>query len=201
MEFVSSDMILSGICKILIQIKELLYRIYNTFFTINLNPMYKRTRFCNKIFIIVNILLIMMVISCSAFFRSSGENEKKKIEFETIAKGGQGRIEETVNMVIKDLEKLDSLWNVVFKTRIPKPELPEINFEKEMVLAVFMGYLPTGGYSVSIENIYSKGCSLIVERKVVTPGPDDLVTDEETQPFHIVKTAKTDKEIIFVKSE
>ncbi len=141
----------------------------------------------------------MIVVSCSAIFRASGEDDKKIIEFESIAKGGHGRIEESVNMVIKNNEKLDSLWNVVFKTRIPKPELPEVDFEKEMVLAVFMGYTSTGGYSVSIENIYEKGGMVIVERKVVTPGPDDLVTDEETQPFHIVKMAKTDKEIIFVK--
>lgn len=66
-----------------------------------------------------------------------------------------------------------------------------------MILGVFMGYLPTGGYSVSIENIFVKGCKVFVERKVVTPGPEDMVTDAETQPFHIVKTKKTDKEIVF----
>ena len=141
----------------------------------------------------------MFGISCSAIFRSSGESDKEMFEFETIARGGHGRIEEPVNMVIKDHEKWDSLWNKVYKTRIPKPDLPEVNFEKEMIIAVFMGYTSTGGYSVSIENIFAKGCKLTVERKVVTPGPDDLVTDEETQPFHIVKTTKTDKEIVFVK--
>ncbi len=154
------------------------------------------TIFCKKGLIII---IITMFGGFSGISGTFGEDEKEIFEFETIAKGGHGRIEEPINMVIKDIEKLDSLWNVVFKTRIPKPDLPEVNFEKEMVLAVFMGYIPTGGYSVSIENIYAKGCKVIVERKVVTPEPDELVTMDETQPFHIVKTKKTDKEIVFVK--
>ena len=149
-----------------------------------------------KIFPFIVISIILHGISCSGIFRASVD-EGEIIEFETLAKGGYGGIEEPVNLVIKDNKKWDSLWSKVYKTRIPKPELPEVNFEEEMILAVFMGYYPTGGYSVSIENIIEKEERLIVEKKVVTPGPDDMVTNAITHPFHIVKTKKTDKEIVF----
>ena len=149
-----------------------------------------------KIFPLIVICIIFPGISCSGIFRTSVD-EGEIIEFETLAKGGYGRIEESVNLVIKNYEKWDSLWSKVYETRIPKPELPEVNFEEEMILAVFMGYHPTGGYSVSIENIIEKEERLIVEKKVVTPGPDDMVTNAITHPFHIVKTKKTDKEIVF----
>lgn len=149
-----------------------------------------------KIFPLIVISIILHGISCSGIFRASVD-EGKIIEFETLAKGGYGGIEEPVNMVIKDNEKWDSLWNKVYETRTPKPELPEVDFEEEMILAVFMGYCPTGGYSISIENIIEKEERLIVEKKVVTPGPDDMVTNAITHPFHIVKTKITDKEIVF----
>ncbi|MGD0094676.1 MAG: protease complex subunit PrcB family protein, partial [Planctomycetota bacterium] len=41
----------------------------------------------------------------------------------------------------------------VFTEDKEHPQPPQISFEKEMVVAVFAGQKPTGGYSVKIENV------------------------------------------------
>ena len=70
----------------------------------------------------------------------------------------------------------------------------EINFSEYIILAAFSELRPLGGCSIEIKNVfeYSGGINVRIENFVPQAG-----VAEETQPYHIVKIPKTNKQIFF----
>ena len=99
--------------------------------------------------------------------------------------------------MIKSISEWSDLWNKVYSTVEPKPALPEINFNNEMILATFQGSHSTGGYSTAITELLEKENSLEVQVEEISPAPGSTVTQSFTQPFHIIKTKTTNKDIVF----
>ncbi|MCY3020404.1 MAG: protease complex subunit PrcB family protein [Planctomycetota bacterium] len=90
----------------------------------------------------------------------------------------------------------------VFDEGAKKDQPPGINFEKEMVLAVFAGEKPTGGHSVKIEKVVygaaKKTVWVIYREKAPEPGAG--VTQALTYPSHVVAVKKVEGEVRFVKA-
>lgn len=120
---------------------------------------------------------------------------EQELIFETISKGSWSGHNDRKNYVIKDNTKWSNLWDIVHLRVTPKPELPDINFNDEMIIAVFQGSRPTGGYNIEITGIIEKENSIEVFIKETSPV--GIVTLVLTQPYHIVKIKKADKEVIF----
>ena len=89
-------------------------------------------------------------------------------------------------------------YHFVHLIKRPKKLLKNhINFNDEMIIAVFQGGHSSGGYSIKIKRINEKENSVEVFVKETSPSPLSGVTDALTQPYHIVKTKRVDKEVIF----
>lgn len=101
------------------------------------------------------------------------------------------------NYVINNNEDWQSLWNKVYSIQKPTPPLPTVDFSKDIVIAVFQGVQGSGGYSIEIIKIVEAENSIKVFVRETSPGPSCTVTDALTQPYHIIKISKTDKEVIF----
>jgi hypothetical protein len=99
--------------------------------------------------------------------------------------------------IARDVESWQSLWKTMRGKSIPLPELPEVDFQKHMVIGVFMGSRPTGGYSVHITRIMKKD-TMIVSVRETAPGPGDLVSMALTAPYHVVVVPRSDKPVAFV---
>lgn len=89
-------------------------------------------------------------------------------------------------LVIETEGEWKEVWEKVVGFQIPKPKLPEVDFETEMIIAVFMGEQRTGGYSIDITRIIKEEEEIVVQVKEKHPDPDLLVTMALTQPYHIV---------------
>ncbi|MEW6295926.1 MAG: DUF4382 domain-containing protein [Candidatus Diapherotrites archaeon] len=126
------------------------------------------------------------------------EEHGKEIDFETIEKGYNSGYKTAENLVVKDNSAWQAAWSKVKEGVSPAPELPSVDFSKEMVIAVFMGEQSTGGYSIEIDDLREQGNSIRVFVEESSPGPDEVVTLALTQPYHIVRTYLTDKNIEFV---
>jgi hypothetical protein len=109
------------------------------------------------------------------------------IPFEEIDSKGGGGITERVEYLISDNETWNSLWNDLHATRSSVPPLPIVNFSAEMVIAVFQGERPTGGYVTTITRIIQTTTSFEVFVDEEHPGPGSIVTMAFTQPHHIVR--------------
>lgn len=117
-----------------------------------------------------------------------GEN----LEFETVSHQTQSNYQEDGKYVIRDQAALENLWE-----NFSDEEMPEVDFENQMMLAVFMGEKPTGGFSVEITEIIETEDSVEVLIKETIPGEDDMVTTALTYPEHIVISERCEKEVIF----
>jgi hypothetical protein len=96
---------------------------------------------------------------------------------------------------IRDVEQWNQLWNQAGMNYQPK-----IDFSSQMVIGIFMGEKSSGGYSIEITKIASTPNSLEVYIQESEPEPMSLVASVLTQPYHIVQTAKTDKEVKYIRS-
>lgn len=116
------------------------------------------------------------------------------IAFETLFLSDMSNIDKPQNIIIQSQDKFKGLWEQMNKN----DKLPEIDFEKYTVIAVFMGERSTGGYSIKITNIVENEKNIVVT--INESDPDgDIAADVMTSPFHIVKIMKTNKEIVFNK--
>ena len=123
----------------------------------------------------------------------------QELPLETISKGYYSGHEEEKNYILKDNTEWTNLWSIVHSNRSPEPELPSINFNSEIVIAVFQGTRSTGGYSIEVTKIIEKESTVAVFIKKTEPSPGGVTTQALTSPYHIIKTKKVDKEIIFTE--
>lgn len=101
------------------------------------------------------------------------------------------------NLVINNDADWQRLWESTFTNANPKPPLPQIDFTRRTIIAVFQGVEASSGYEISIEGIVETENSLEVSIKAFEPGSRCGVLGVITEPFHIVEIEKTQKEIVF----
>ena len=102
--------------------------------------------------------------------------------------------------MVKDQKGWEEVWSSMEGNVQPKPETPKVDFEKNRVIAVFMGMRRSGGYTVKITNIEEKD-KLVVTVKESGPPPDAMVTMALTSPFHVVVIPRSDKAVEFVNEK
>lgn len=143
----------------------------------------------------------------ATFIVSSAPEDIKKqdfpreVNFELILKSEHCQYKEKKSYLIKDIIDWEKLWQIVIRqpTIIGQPTfwLPEVDFTKEMIVAVFMGEQSTGGYGIEVIKIIEQENSLEVFIKETLPAVSQPVTAVLTQPCHIIKLPKIEKEVLF----
>jgi len=123
--------------------------------------------------------------------------EAKELPLKTIAEGGFSGHDDRKNYVIKDRVEWGRLWDIVNSCFIPKSSLFDIDFNKYMVIAAFQGQQNTGGYGIEIFKAIETEKNIEVYIKESYPEHGYSVAEVITNPYHIIKTKKTDKEVIF----
>jgi hypothetical protein len=108
----------------------------------------------------------------------------------TVAKGYRSGIREPLQIVVRNQDE----WNAIWKRhssidRNPRPA-PSIDFNREMVVGIFLGEKNTGGYEVEILRGEKQNSSLYFYYREKSPAAGAIVTQLLTQPFHLVKVAK-----------
>jgi len=124
-----------------------------------------------------------------------------EIQFETIEKKISPNTNEKGNYIIKNAEEWRDLWNKIYSAVIIKPEIPEIDFNKYMVVAVFNGFETSGGYDIEINKIGEKDNAVYVFVKKKLPGSGCLTSQSFSNPYHIIGFVKTEKEVLYVEKE
>lgn len=87
-----------------------------------------------------------------------------------------------------------ALWKRHGGMQLPAPDLPTVNFEEDMVLAVFLGERPTGGYSVAVRAVDliesaedgDQPATLAVYAREVRPLKNAIQPQVVITPFHMV---------------
>jgi hypothetical protein len=119
------------------------------------------------------------------------------VAFNTIDRGGQSDIESAREVVVRTPAEWTALW----KQHTPGRKPPAVNFTRSMVVGVFLGSRPTGGYSIDIAGIERKGTELVVTYREGRPAPDDMVTQVLTSPYHLVSIERFAGPVRFARAK
>ncbi|CAM4067708.1 protease complex subunit PrcB family protein [Flavobacterium antarcticum] len=102
----------------------------------------------------------------------------------------QGRESES-NIIIDNQKDLVALFKSV-----GAEEMPNIDFSKNQVVALFLGTKSTGGFRISIDRVEESEGKIYVFKKIETPKADEMVTMALTNPF-VIAEIHSKKEIVF----
>jgi PrcB C-terminal len=104
----------------------------------------------------------------------------------SIDKGPNSQIDSAKQVSARTADEWAKLWmqHAGGRTR------PSVDFNKEVVAAVFLGSRSTAGYAVEITRVRQEGVALVVSYKETRPPPDSVAAQVLTSPFHIVAVPK-----------
>jgi len=134
---------------------------------------------------VVSILLLMPIL-----FGCDANPSPTLTGIETIDKGEYSGIVTKEQLVIESQDEWEELWGRHTAVHVPAPNASEVSFSKGMVIAIFSGEKPTGGYSIEITEVEFADDEVTIFFEEVSPEPGQPVTEALTQPFHIVKINK-----------
>ena len=107
---------------------------------------------------------------------------------------------EAGGMVFRDAESWETFWNrycMVITGEGEKLPPPDVDFSTHMLIGVFSGEKPTGGYGISIQRVLESTKTLVVEYVEKSPAPDAIVTLALTYPCHIISVPRSEKSVEF----
>jgi hypothetical protein len=93
----------------------------------------------------------------------------------------------------------DSEWKALWQRHAPGRPAPSVDFAKQIVVAVFLGSRPSGGYQVQINGVRAEGDALVVQWSESRPGPGQVAAQVMTAPSHIVVVARHTGTVRFEK--
>ena len=111
----------------------------------------------------------------------------------TVVKGPMSGIESPRQAVVRSAAEWSTLW----QAHDPGGAMPAIDFSREMVVAVFLGSRPTGGYAVEIVRAVGNSGTLVVEYVETAPSRDTVTGQVLTAPYHLAAIPKHDGEVRF----
>lgn len=111
----------------------------------------------------------------------------KKLTFTSIESGTTSGIEERTEFLIRTAEDFKTFWARHKSMESPVPSVPRIDFKKEMVIGVFDGTKPSGGYSLKITEVKHGSDEIVVTTKASKPKPGSMNTQMMTQPYDMVR--------------
>ena len=117
-----------------------------------------------------------------------------KVAFETLEPRVRSLVAKEANHVVRERAAWESLW----RSHAGDAALPEVDFSRKMVIAVFLGTKPDGCHSTDITSIIRFDGKLLVTHADTVPGPAVLCTAALVQPAHLVVTDRIDSEVSFL---
>ena len=92
-------------------------------------------------------------------------------------------------------------WQTLWQQHAPGRPAPTVDFTKNMVVAVFLGSRPSGGYGVEITGVRAEGDATVVLWAERRPAPGQMASQVITAPSFIATVPRRDGPVRFQKME
>jgi hypothetical protein len=112
--------------------------------------------------------------------------------FRTLAIGYQTGLSGEGLRVARSANEWSALWREHTSQALPRPDAPEVDFERDVVVIVLAGDRPTGGYGIEVLDATFDGKALVLGARETVPAPDAIVPMVVTRPYHLIATPRTD---------
>ncbi len=148
-------------------------------------------------------------IFCLGFaaFIAHAQQPQTILPFKTLAKHSQCEPPQRKEYVIRTQADWEKLYQQVYGERLSAKAarsdsaLLKIDFAKQMIIAVFQGQKPSGGYSIEITKLVRNGKRLEVFIEEKSPGKNCFTTQVITHPHHLIVTEKCDRKVVFTRRQ
>lgn len=77
-------------------------------------------------------------------------------------------------------------WSALWRAHAPGRPAPQVDLASEMVVGVFAGTKPTGGYAVQIVRAVERDGALVIEYRESSPPADAVAAQVLTAPYHLI---------------
>jgi hypothetical protein len=108
-----------------------------------------------------------------------------QVNFLLVAKGHRSGVTEPLQIVVRSQAEWVALWRRHTNELNLTP--PMVHFDREIVVGVFLGQKPTGGYDTAIVRAEKSADALVIYYEEKTPAPGSMVIQVLEQPYHIVR--------------
>jgi len=148
-----------------------------------------------RLLVLVVSITVLVTVLILHTFGVTGTGTR--IGFQTVVKGSVSGYENSTYCVINDADQWADIWNKYGRIMLPQPSLPDVDFSRSTIIAVFMGQCLTTGYGIEVKEIVDTGLSVVVKIEKTYPGKGCAVGEMLTYPHHIIKVDKIGKYILF----
>jgi hypothetical protein len=127
--------------------------------------------------------------SCSS---TPDEPTSAPFGFESLVRQEQSGLVAPEQRVIRTEQAWAEAWKEIMTYRVPAPELPAVDFARDMVVLVALGERPTAGHSVQVVSVELDGAFVRVLARETKPSADMAQATVVTHPVHAVRVARSD---------
>ncbi|MDB4874231.1 MAG: PrcB C-terminal domain protein [Gemmatimonadetes bacterium] len=104
---------------------------------------------------------------------------------------------DSLRTVVRDSTLWRQVWERLNQPFVPRPKLPNVDFEREMVVVAALGIRHTAGYSVVIEGADRDSSSIEVAVRRTSPAAGCPVEAVVTQPVDVARIPRSERAIRF----
>ncbi|MBK7687553.1 MAG: protease complex subunit PrcB family protein [Elusimicrobia bacterium] len=130
---------------------------------------------------------------------SAAPNLKKSAFALPDMRGDDSGVAEFREVAVRSEEAWRRLWAEHAANRVPPPPAPSIDFAESMVVGIFLGTRPSGGYAVDILSVAPAGPGWVVIHREIRPAADSMQITVLTQPYHLRVVPRRDGPVRFIK--
>lgn len=121
---------------------------------------------------------------------------KDPISMRTLSRVSNSRVTEARYVIARDYEQFRQLWK---EHNGSLEQLPEVDFQSEMVAGIFMGERSTGGYAVTIDEVLKEGETFKFYYSESEPPEGSMTIQILTAPAHLIALPRSEAYPEFVK--
>jgi PrcB C-terminal len=123
---------------------------------------------------------------------------RTRLPIDTVEKGHRSGVRESLQVVIRSQDEWNAFWKRPSAIETNPSPASSIDFNREMVVGIFLDEKSTGGYEVEIVRAERSDSLLYFSYREEGPPPGAMLTQALTQPFHLIRVAKHDNvQVIF----
>jgi hypothetical protein len=104
---------------------------------------------------------------------------------------------DSARVVIRTETAWREAWQRLWATAQPKPPVPPVDFQRDLLVVAALGLRPTGGYGIVVDSAYRHADHVEVVIRKISPGSACIVTMATTQPVDVARLPATQQPVRF----
>lgn len=115
----------------------------------------------------------------------------QELVWEVLASGSQATSGESSTFeFITNQDELVSAWNRAYGTQLNVPSVPDVDFQREAVVAFFSDTKPSGGYGLEVTEVTLEGRDIYIDLRQIEPAAGAITTQALTTPWLMIRVLR-----------